>query len=53
MEGEFVRKANIAEFRGLLATTTDEYLRRTLFEAAGRRESEGAPLVIKGEPDDS
>jgi hypothetical protein len=51
---EFVRKANIAEFCNLLATTTDDYQRRILLRLVAEEEAKGAaaPLVIKREPDD-
>ena len=48
---EFVRRQNIAEFRKLLATTTDECQRRVLLRLLAEEEAK-APPVIKRELDD-
>jgi hypothetical protein len=45
---EFVRKANIAEFRKLLATTTDKYRRRTLLRLLAEDEAKAPPPRPKG-----
>ena len=43
---EFVRNANIAEFRKLLLKTTDEYQRRTLLQLLAEEKAK-APLPLK------
>jgi hypothetical protein len=42
---EFVRKQNIAEFRRLLAMTTDEYQWRVLLKLLAEEEAKALPPV--------
>jgi hypothetical protein len=53
MQGEGVHRANIAEFRRLLAKTTDEYQRRTLLRLLVEEEAKGASAGFsERDPDD-
>ena len=49
---EFVRQQNIAEFRKLLAKSTDKYQRRTLLQLLAEEE-EKAPHLLKMKARDS